>query len=346
MLVVAGRFFAAVLLLTSLTRPAGASDVTVAGGHFLGALYDSWGEEYGRETGTHFRFAPVGSTTAIERLRKRAVIVAVSAIPLTARALEASGLVQFPVAIGGVVPVVKLPSIEAGVLVLDGPTLARIYLGEITHWNDPSIRALNPSLRLPDQRIKPIYPTGNSGADFLFSSYLSQVSSSFAARHRSGSLSGSIPRSHSGGEVVRRVERTMGALSYVEYEFARRRGLSFARLVNRDGKVVAPGGSTFNAAGMNADWSESLGYYTLLTNQKGAASWPITGASFALMHGSVRNGPAAGEALRFFDWAYNRGPISATEANFAPLPSAVVGAVQNTWRMSIRRGSQPLWLVK
>jgi phosphate transport system substrate-binding protein len=325
--------------------PARAAEFAAAGGQFLSSAYIRWGEGYQQATGVRLRYAPVGSATGVSRLRKRAVIFATSAIPLKPSELEASRLVQFPMAIGGVVPVVNLPGIEPCTLVLDGPTLGRIFARKITRWNDRSIKALNPTLPLPARRIVPIYPTGNSGVDFLFSSYLTDVSQPFRAWSRS-STGKAHGRSRAGADASSIMRRTPGALGYVEFARAQASNLACVRLINRDGKLVAPNTSGFRAAAANADWRKLNGYHAVLTNRPGPESWPITGASFALMHRDVASGPAAGEALRFFDWAYNRGVALDPNPDYEPLSSDVVAAIQQTWRTSILKANRPLWLVK
>jgi phosphate transport system substrate-binding protein len=319
------------------------TEITAAGGHFLSDVYAKWAAGYGQATGTTLNYAAVGSTRGIEQLRKRTVTFAISAIPLKSTELKSSGLVQFPVAIGGVVLVVNIPNIQPGELVLDGPLLGKIYGGDITRWNDPRIRALNPTLSLPARPIVPIYPTGNPGTDFLFSSYVTQFGGAITDERRGSSSAG---RTFRAGTASITVDKTVGALSYVEFAHAKRRKLAFTRLINREGRIVTPDTPSFQAAAANADWRRTTDYHAILTNQRGAQSWPITGVSFALMHRKVENGPAAGEALRFFDWAYYRGSAHAADSEYVPLPATLIAEVQKTWRTSIRKREHPLWLVK
>ena len=338
----------ATLLASLFGQVARSEDIAAAGGHFLSDLYGKWGEGYMSATGVQLRYAPVGSTPGVEQLRKRTVAFAMSVIPLKPSELKANGLVQFPVVIGGVVPVVNIPNLQPGDLLLDGTTLGKIYAGEVSRWDDPRIRALNPNLSLPPQPIVPIYPTGNSGIDFLFSSYLASVSEAFRTRGRGRSPSAlrREVRGRARVDVFTAVAKTPGTLAYVEFEQAKHRGLHFVRLINRDGRVVAPSPTSFHAAAANADWRVSSNYYTVLTNQRGLGSWPITGASFALMHGDVKDGLAAGEALRFFDWAYSRGSALTSQHGYAPLSVELIATVQQNWRTSILKAGRPLWLVK
>jgi phosphate transport system substrate-binding protein len=336
-----------VALLASLAAQVTHSEeIAAAGGHFLSGLYHKWGEGYGSATGVQLKYAPVGSAAGVEQLRTRAVTFAMSAIPLKPSELKSKGLVQFPVAIGGVVLVVNIPNLQPGDLLLDGTTLGKIYAGEVSRWDDPRIRALNPKLSLPPQPIVPIYPTSNSGIDFLFSSYLASVSDAFRTRSRSRSPMRRELRDRARVDVFTAVDKTPGTLAYVEFAQAKHRGLSFVRLINRDGRAVTPGASSFSAAAANADWRTSGNYYTVLTNQRGLGSWPITGASFALMHGDVEDGLAAGEALRFFDWAYRRGSALTSEQDYVPLSLELITKVQQNWRTSILKKRRPLWLVK
>ena len=341
------RIGTVVALLASLVGQVACSEeIAAAGGHFLSDLYDKWGEGYGAVTGVQLRYAPVGSAAGVEQLRKRAVTFATSVIPLSPSELKARGLVQFPIAIGGVVPVVNIPNLKPGDLILDGKTLGNIYAGDVSRWDDPRIRALNPNLSLPPLRIVPIYPTRNPGIDFLFSSYLTSVSGAFRARGRSHSPTRRELRSRVRVDVFAAVNKTPGTIASVEFAQAKHRGLSFVRLINRDGRAVAPSSISFHAAAVNADWRMSSNYYTVLTNQRGLGSWPIAGASFALMHGSVEDGLAAGEALRFFDWAYRHGSAFTSERDYAPISVELIATVQQYWRTSILKGDRPLWLVK
>jgi phosphate transport system substrate-binding protein len=244
--------------------------------------------------------------------------------------------------------VVNLAGIKAGQLVLDGPTLAAIYDGEIAQWNDPRIKALNPKLALPNQAIAPVYRSDGSGTNFLFTYYLSKVSPSFRSKVGANTSvdwpSGIGAKGNEG--VANMTAVTSGAIGYVEYAYAKQNAMTSVLLKNQDGKIVAPEASAFQAAAASADWSKAPGYYLVLVDQAGAASWPITGASFILVHATPKDPVAVASALTFFAWAYASGGDMAAALDYVPLPPAVVKMVENTWVSSITSGGKPVWTGK
>jgi phosphate transport system substrate-binding protein len=242
------------------------------------------------------------------------------------------------------VPVVNIPGIKPGDLVLDGPTLASIYMGEISRWNDPAIKKLNPSLNLPKLDIAPVYRSDGSGTNFLFTNYLSQVSPAFAKSiGANASVQWPVGIGAKGNEgVANQTAQTGGAIGYVEYAYVKQTNMTYAKLINRDGKPVAPEAKAFQAAAASADWAKAEGYYLILTNQAGAASWPITGASFILVHAEGKDANVTA-ALKFFDWAYKSGQTLAESLDYVPLPAGVIQQVEKTWVESIKINGKPAW---
>jgi phosphate transport system substrate-binding protein len=246
--------------------------------------------------------------------------------------------VQFPMIIGGVVPAVNIKGVQPGQLVLDGATIAAIYLGEIASWNDPKIKKLNPKLTLPNTAIAPVYRSDGSGTNFLFSDYLSKSSPKFKETVGAAtSVQWPTGIGAKGNEgVANMTAQTDGAIGYVEYAYAKQNKMAYAQLVNKAGKAVAPSADSFQAAASNADWSHAPAYYLILTDQAGAMSWPITGASFILIYSQPPDVAATTEALKFFNWAYKNGAPMAQELDYVPLPDALIKEVRNTWKAEIK----------
>jgi phosphate transport system substrate-binding protein len=220
-----------------------------------------------------------------------------------------------------------------------------MYMGAITKWDDARIKALNPQLKLPSQAIAPVYRSDGSGTNFLFTNYLSQVSRDFASKIGANtSVQWPVGIGAKGNEgVANMTARTSGAIGYVEYAYAKQNKLTYARLKNRDGQAVAPDATSFQAAAASSDWSRAKDFYLILTNQPGAKSWPITGASFILMHRNVAHAPDAVAALKFFDWAYHEGGAMAQQLDYVPLPDDLVKQVESTWQSAITADGKPIW---
>jgi phosphate transport system substrate-binding protein len=240
--------------------------------------------------------------------------------------------------IGGVVPAVNVKGVQPGQMVLNGAIIASIYMGEITKWNDARIQKLNPKLALPATNIAPIYRSDGSGTNFLFSHFLSQSSPAFKDKiGENTSVQWPVGIGAKGNEgVANMVTQTDGAIGYVEYAYAKQTKMVYCDLVNSAGKTVAPNGESFQAAAANADWAHAPGYYLILTDQPGAGSWPITGASFILVYGAPPDVAATGAALQFFDWAYRNGAKSAAELDYVPLPDTLIAQIRATWKSDIK----------
>jgi phosphate transport system substrate-binding protein len=320
---------------------ASAGDISGAGATFPFPVYSKWADAYKTQTGTGLNYQSIGSGGGIKQIKANTVTFGASDKPLKSAELDAAGLVQWPMIMGGVVPSINLKGINPGDLVIDGPTLAKMYLGEITAWNDPAIQRLNPMIKLPDTAIAPVYRSDGSGTNFLFTTYLSGVSDEFKNKvGADASVQWPAGIGAKGNEgVANMVKQTDGAIGYIEYAYVKQNNLTYLKLVNQAGKAVEPKASSFQAAASNADWKNAVGYYVILTNQPGADSWPITGASFILMHMQPSDADAAKTALTFFDWAYKSGGDMASALDYIPMPPEVVAMVEQTWADKIKDAS-------
>jgi phosphate transport system substrate-binding protein len=315
-----------------------AEDISGAGATFPYPIYSKWADAYKQQTGVGLNYQSIGSGGGIKQIKAKTVTFGASDMPLKADELQSSGLVQFPMIIGGVVPVVNIKGVAPGALVLDGATVASIYLGEITKWDDARIKKLNPKLALPATAIAPVYRSDGSGTNFLFSDYLSKTSSKFQSSVGAAtSVQWPVGIGAKGNEGVANMTRqTDGAIGYVEYAYAKQNNMSYADLVNKAGKTVVPSADTFQAAAGNADWAHAEGYYLILTDQTGEKSWPITGASFILLYSTPPDAAATSTALKFFDWAYKNGGKMAAELDYVPLPETLIQQVRATWKSQIK----------
>jgi phosphate transport system substrate-binding protein len=315
-----------------------AADITGAGATFPYPIYSKWADAYKQKTGVGLNYQSIGSGGGVKQIKAKTVTFGASDVPLTAQDLKDSGLVQFPAIIGGAVPVVNVKGVKAGELTLDGPTLASIYLGEIAKWNDPKIKKLNPKLTLPATDIAPVYRAEGSGTNFLFTTYLSSVSPTFKEKVGANSSvewpKGIAAKGNEG--LANTTTQTDGAIGYVEYAYAKQNNMAYAKLINKAGTAVSPSGETFQAAAASADWKNAPGYYLVLVNQPGATSWPITGASFILVYAMPPDAAATGDALKFFNWAFDNGGPSAKELDYVPLPPSLVQQIRATWKNEIK----------
>jgi phosphate transport system substrate-binding protein len=290
-------------------------------------------------------YQSIGSGGGIKQITAKTVAFGASDMPLKPADLEKDGLTQFPMVMGGVVPVINVPGIEAGQLKLDGKALADIYIGKITKWSDPAIAALNSGLKLPDLAIAPVYRSDGSGTTFIFTHYLSEVSPEW--KDRVGENTSVQFPSGIGGKgnegVSAMASRTLGAIGYVEYAYVKQNKLTYALLRNRDGEFVSPASTAFRAAAANADWSKTQDFYLLLTNQPGKESWPITGATFILLHKQQSKPELAREVINFFDWAYLNGGQLADDLDYVPMPENVVKLVEQSWQQIKGSDGKPVW---
>jgi phosphate transport system substrate-binding protein len=331
-----------------LSLAASAADISGAGATFPYPIYAKWADAYKKLTGVGLNYQSIGSGGGIKQIKAKTVTFGASDMPLKPDDLKASGLVQFPMIIGGVVPVVNIKGVLPGQLLLDGTTVAAIYMGDIKQWNDPAIKKLNPKLTLPSTAIAPVYRSDGSGTNFLFSDYLSKSNPKFQSSiGANASVQWPVGIGAKGNEgVANMTAQTDGAIGYVEYAYAKQNKMSYTMLTNKAGNPVAPNAESFQAAAANADWAAADGYYLILTNQAGAKSWPITGASFILVYKQPEDAAAVGEALKFFSWAYKDGAGMATDLDYVPLPAALIAQVKKTWVSEVTSGGRPVWSAK
>jgi len=321
--------------------PAVAADISGAGATFPYPIYAKWADAYKKETGVGLNYQSIGSGGGIKQIEARTVTFGATDAPLKGEDLDKNGLVQFPMVMGGIVPVVNLTGIKAGDLVIDGPTLANIFLGNIKTWDDPAIKKLNPSAKLPSQAIAAVHRSDGSGTTFNFAYYLAQVSPDWKTNVGfNTSVEWPVGIGAKGNEgVSQNVSQTNGAIGYVEYAYALQNKMTYTKMMNKDGKTVAPTSDAFQAAAANADWSSVPGYGVILANQPGATSWPMTAATFILIPKQPQDTAATAEALKFFAWAYAKGGKMAEDLDYVPLPPNVVAAIQKVWASDIKDAS-------
>ena len=325
-----------------------AANITGAGATFPYPVYAKWAEAYKAKTGNNMNYQSIGSGGGIKQIKAKTVDFGASDAPLKLEELEKEGLVQFPMVMGGVVPVVNIEGIKPGEMKLTAKALADIYLGKIKKWNDPALVELNKGLKLPESDITVVNRSDGSGTTFIFTNYLSKVSAEWKDKvGNAASVSWPAPTG-AGGKgnegVASFVQRLKGSIGYVEYAYAKQNKLTFTLLQNRDGQFVAPDEKSFQAAAAGAEWKNAPGFYEILTDEPGKASWPITGATFILMHKNQANADKAKEVLKFFDWAYQNGDKLALGMDYIPMPDAVVKLVQTEWKNKIKdAGGKPIW---
>ncbi|MEO8752161.1 MAG: phosphate ABC transporter substrate-binding protein PstS [Casimicrobiaceae bacterium] len=325
---------------------ANAADITGAGATFPYPIYAKWADAYKKQTGIGMNYQSIGSGGGIAQIKAKTVDFGASDMPLKPEDLQAAGLIQFPAIIGGVVPVVNLDGIAPGALRFTGPVLADIYLGKIKSWNDKAIADLNPSMKLPADPITVVRRSDGSGTSFIWTDYLSKVSPEW--KTKVGASTAVAWPEGVGGKgnegVAAYVQRIKGSIGYVEYAYAKKNKMTTAAVQNRDGQFVQPDDDTFAAAAAFADWKTAPGFYQILTDQPGKTSWPITGASFILMHTKPEKPQTSADVLKFFDWAYKNGKAMATELDYVPMPDAVSKVVEDAWRAQIKDGAgKPVW---
>ncbi|MET0963846.1 MAG: phosphate ABC transporter substrate-binding protein PstS [Noviherbaspirillum sp.] len=315
-----------------------AADITGAGATFPYPIYAKWAEAYKKATGTGMNYQSIGSGGGIKQIKAKTVDFGASDMPLAAEELAKEGLLQFPAIMGGVVPVVNLEGIAPGQLKMTGPVLADIYLGKIVKWNAPEIAALNPGVALPNAEITVVHRADGSGTSFLWTDYLSKTSPAFKTTVGAGTaVKWPVGVGGKGNEgVAANVQRMKGSIGYVEYAYAKKNKITHTQVQNRDGQFVQPDDDTFKAAAAGADWAKTPGMAVVLTDQAGKAAWPITGASFILMHRSQADSAKGREVLKFFDWAYKEGGAMATELNYVAMPPAVIKQIADLWKVEVK----------
>ena len=325
-----------------------AQEITGAGATFPAPVYAKWAEAYQKATGVKMNYQSIGSSGGIRQINAKTVDFGASDAPLSQEQLDKNGLMQFPAVIGGVVPVVNVAGVKPGDMRLTGQVLGDIFMGKISKWNDPAIANLNPSLKLPAQDIAPVRRADGSGTTFIFTNYLSKVNADWKAKIGEGQAvqwpAGMGGKGNEG--VAAFVQRLPGAIGYVEYAYAKQNKLAYTLLRNADGQFVGPDDETFKAAAAGADWGKAA-FGAILTEQKGKASWPITGATFILMHKASAKPQQSGEVLKFFNWSFNNGAKLAEDLDYVPLPAALTKQIRGVWGSQVKdAGGKALWPVK
>jgi len=318
-------------------------EIVGAGATFPAPLYVRWAADYNKATGVRVNYQSIGSGGGLRQIRGKTVDFGASDVPLTDEELAKDGLLQFPTVIGGVVPIVNVQGVKTRELRLTGELLGDIFLGKVTRWNDPAIVKLNPGLKLPDTQIAPVRRADGSGTTFIFTNYLSKVNPEWRAKVGEGAAvnwpTGAGGKGNEG--VTAFVQRLPNSIGYVEFSYARQNKLPYALMQNAAGNFVAPDDTTFAAAALGADWSRT--FYQILTNQPHKDAWPITGATFIVMHRIQDRPQNATAVLRFFDWAYDNGRKTAEDLDYVPMPDAVVKSVRSLWGQITDANKKPVY---
>jgi phosphate transport system substrate-binding protein len=335
------RTLAVAGFLAATILPAAAIDISGAGATFPYPIYAKWADTYKKETGNGLNYQSIGSGGGIKQIQAKTVTFGASDMPLQPADLKKWNMVQFPTVIGGDVPVVNLEGIKSNELTLDGDTLAKIFLGEITKWDDPAIKKLNPNAKLPSQAIVVVHRSDGSGTTFIWTDYLSKVSEKWKSQVGANtSVEWPAGIGAKGNEgVSNNVSQTKGSIGYVEYAYAKQNGMTTVGMINKDGKTVVPDAAAFQAAAAYADWEKADSFYVILTNQPGAVSWPIAGATFILIYKQPQDPVAAVEALKFFAWAYAKGDKMAEALDYVPMPKKVIDQIESMWAKEITDAS-------
>ena len=335
---------AAALIATSWS--AYAADLSGAGSTFVYPVLAKWADAYKKETGIGLNYQSIGSGGGIKQIKAKTVTFGATDAPLPGKELDESGLVQFPIIMGGIVPVVNLDGIKPGDLTIDGPTLAKIYLGEIKKWDDPAIAKLNPGIKLPSTAIALVHRSDGSGTTFNFTYYLSDVDADWKSKVGTNTAvqwPGGIGAKGNEG-VANNVAQTKGSIGYVEYAYAKQNKLTFTKMVNKAGKIVSPTSESFQAGAASADWKSQPGYGVILANQGGDQSWPITASTWILLYKQPADAATTAAALKFFAWSYTKGQDMAKSLDYIPMPAVVVGDIEKTWSSDVKdSGGKPLY---
>jgi phosphate transport system substrate-binding protein len=335
-------------LLAAVTYPASAADISGAGATFPYPIYAKWADAYKKDTGIGLNYQSIGSGGGIKQIKAKTVTFGASDAPLSGKDLDETGLAQFPMVMGGIVPVVNLEGIKPGELVIDGPTLAKIFMGEIKEWSDPALKKLNPSAKLPSQAIVVVHRSDGSGTTYNFAYYLSDVSPEWKSKVGfNTSVEWPVGIGAKGNEgVANNVGQAKGSIGYVEYAYALQNKLTHTNMINKSGKTVAPTSENFQAAAANANWKSQPGYGVILANQPGDKSWPMTAATWILVYKKPADPAATAEALKFFAWAYKNGGKMAESLDYVPMPANVVKDVEQSWTAEIKDASgKPVYAV-
>ncbi|WP_342708476.1 phosphate ABC transporter substrate-binding protein PstS [Bradyrhizobium sp. B124] len=324
--------------LVVMATPSFAADITGAGSTFIFPVLSKWADAYKKDSGSGVNYQSIGSGAGIKQIEANTVTFGATDAPLKSDQLQKDGLAQWPMIMGAIVPVVNLDGVKAGDLVLDGPTLANIFLGKITKWDDAAIKKLNPKAKLPSEAISVVHRADGSGTTFNFTDYLSKVSPDWKSKIGSGTaVEWPVGVGAKGNEgVAGNIAQAKNSIGYVEYAYAKQNKLTYTALINKAGKTIQPTNEAFQAAASNADWTNAPGYYLILTDQPGDKSWPIVASTFILLHKDATDKAASKEALKFFKFAFDKGAKSAEELDYIPMPDSVVKQIEKTWAADVK----------
>ena len=324
--------------LVAASTSAYAADITGAGSTFIFPVLSKWADAYKKESGSGVNYQSIGSGAGIKQIEAKTVTFGATDAPLKAEQLQKDGLAQWPMIMGAIVPVVNIEGVKPGDLVLDGATLADIFLGKITKWDDAAIKKLNPKAKLPSEAISVVHRADGSGTTFNFTDYLSKVSADWKSKIGSGTaVEWPVGVGAKGNEgVAGNIAQAKNSIGYVEYAYAKQNKLAYTGLINKAGKTVQPTNEAFQAAASNADWTNAPGYYLILTDQPGDKSWPIVASTFVLMHKESVDKASSQEALKFFKFAFDKGAKSAEELDYIPMPDSVIKLIEKTWSADIK----------
>ncbi|MCM2294256.1 phosphate ABC transporter substrate-binding protein PstS [Allorhizobium sp. BGMRC 0089] len=325
-----------------------AADISGAGSSFIYPVFSKWGEAYKKSTGVALNYQSIGSGGGIKQVEAKTVTFGASDKPLSDEELEKNGLTQFPMIMGGIVPMYNIEGVKPGELVLDGKTIEKIYMGQITKWNDKEIQDLNKGIKLPDQPIVVVHRADGSGTTFNFTNYLSKISPEWQSKIGSDTaVEWPVGVGAKGSEgVANTVKQTAGAIGYNEYAYVIQNKLGYAKMKNEAGKVVEPSLETFASAASNADWAHAKNFNLIITNQPGDKSWPIAASTWVLIHKNPDDVAAAEGALKFFSWAYKNGGSEAKELQYVAIPKNVVSLIEKSWSETIKHDGKPVFVAK
>ncbi|KPF68853.1 phosphate ABC transporter substrate-binding protein [Bosea sp. AAP35] len=328
-----------------LSGVAQAADITGAGATFPFPIYAKWAEAYKKDTGIGLNYQSIGSGGGIRQIKSKTVDFGASDMPLKGEDLEKDGLLQFPAVMGALVPAINIAGVEARQIKFTGEMLSEIYQGTIKKWNDPKLVALNPGVKLPDANITVVYRSDGSGTTFVWTDYLSRVSPDWKSKIGANtSVQFPVGIGGKGNEgVSASVKQIANSIGYVEYAYAKQNKLAYGLVQNRDGKFPVPETESFQAAAANANWNEAPGFGIIINNQPGAEAWPITSATFILMHKKADKPEQSAAALKFFDWAYKNGDKLAVELEYVPMPANVKDQIRASWKGITDASSKPVF---
>ena len=318
----------------SFAPAAFAQEITGAGASFPFPIYAKWAEAHKAKTGVSLNYQSIGSSGGIKQIKAKTVDFGATDNPVKFEDLQADGLVQFPAIIGGVVAIINVDGIKPGQIRLDGQTLADIFQGKISNWNDKRIADLNPGVKIPSGDITIVHRADGSGTTAIFTDYLAKVSADWKSVVGAGAAVKWPAASSVGGKgnegVAANVGRVKNSIGYVEYAYAKKNNMTHVQLRNPAGQFVQPDDDTFAAAAAGTDWAKIPGMGTFITNAAGAKSWPITGASFILMYKEPGNKARSAEVLKFFDFAFKEGKKMAAELDYVPMPDSTTDFIRKS----------------